>query len=110
MTWTRTAALLLLAATAAGCDRAPKADERDQAAGRILPASVSDAMLETDRSQVEPPVAEPEFSDPAEGLSPGAPDRRGPARAAPEPAGEPGESAPPTPQPVPTPETTPAVP
>ena len=48
------AAVLLLSA----CGGA-KTDERDTAAGKILPGSISDAMLQTDRLQSEAPLAAP---------------------------------------------------
>lgn len=43
-----------------------KTDERDTAAGKILPGSVSDAMLQTDGLQAEAPLAAPVPED-AEG-------------------------------------------
>ena len=58
MTPIRIAASALLLA-AGGCNRGDAPDERDRAAGRILPASVSDAMLQTDQLQVEAPLVDP---------------------------------------------------
>jgi len=49
---------LLLSACGSG-----KTDERDTAAGKILPGSASDAMLQTDRLQSEAPLAAPKVAD-----------------------------------------------
>ncbi|HUQ14223.1 MAG TPA: hypothetical protein VM055_08115 [Novosphingobium sp.] len=96
----RIAILALTALALAGCDRASN-DERERAAGQILPGSASDAMLQTDRLQAEAPLAKPA----AKGVA-GADARPGasPAAAA--------SSAPETPAPAaepaaPTPEATP---
>ena len=48
------AVTLLLGACGGG-----KTDERDTAAGQILPGSISDAMLQTDRLQSEAPLVAP---------------------------------------------------
>lgn len=52
------APILALAACGGG-----KSDERDTAAGKILPGSISDAMLQTDRLQSEAPLAAPKPVD-----------------------------------------------
>lgn len=59
----RCAAAVLLVAALAACDRGAKSEPRDQAPVEVLPASVSDAMLQTDRLQAEAPIAEPVPTD-----------------------------------------------
>ena len=54
--------ILVLATFLAGCGGG-KTDERDTAAGKILPGSASDAMLQTDRLQSEAPLAAPKVAD-----------------------------------------------
>ena len=91
-------AILALAFTAlAGCDGA-KDDERERAAGQILPGTTSDAMLQTDRLQVEAPAADPTAAAKASEAKAPAGGRRAPAVAP--------SDAPPSPAPteVPTPE------
>ena len=64
------AVLGILALTA--CDRGAN-DERDRAAGQILPGSASDAMLQTDRLQAEAPLAKPAAGEKGDGAGkPGA--------------------------------------
>ena len=53
--------ILLVALGLAGCGGA-QTDERDTAAGKILPGSASDAMLQTDRLQSEAPLAAPKLA------------------------------------------------
>ncbi len=55
----RSGVIALAAFALAACGRGQN-DERDQAAGQILPGSASDAMLQTDRLQSEAPLAKPE--------------------------------------------------
>ena len=55
-------AMLALALVLGGCGSG-KTDERDTAAGKILPGSASDAMLQTDRLQSEAPLAAPKAAD-----------------------------------------------
>ena len=55
--------IVVLALVLGGCGSGGKTDERDAAAGRILPGSASDAMLQTDRLQSEAPLAAPKVAD-----------------------------------------------
>ena len=55
--------IVALALVLGGCGSGGKTDERDAAAGKILPGSASDAMLQTDRLQSEAPLAAPKVSD-----------------------------------------------
>ncbi len=55
--------LLLLPALLLSACGSGKTDERDTAAGKILPGSASDAMLQTDRLQSEAPLAAPKVAD-----------------------------------------------
>lgn len=45
---------LLAVALLAGCE---KPDERKQAAGEILPGTITDAMIATDQTKADPPLA-----------------------------------------------------
>jgi len=54
--------IAVLALVLGGCGSGGKTDERDAAAGKILPGSASDAMLQTDRLQSEAPLAAPKVS------------------------------------------------
>jgi hypothetical protein len=56
-------AMLLLPALLLSACGGGKTDERDTAAGKILPGSASDAMLQTDRLQSEAPLAAPKVTD-----------------------------------------------
>lgn len=55
--------IVVLALVVGGCGSGGKTDERDAAAGKILPGSASDAMLQTDRLQSEAPLAAPKVAD-----------------------------------------------
>ena len=55
--------IVALALVLGGCGSGGKTDERDAAAGKILPGSASDAMLQTDRLQSEAPLAAPKVAD-----------------------------------------------
>lgn len=54
--------IVVLALVLGGCGSGGKTDERDAAAGKILPGSASDAMLQTDRLQSEAPLAAPKVA------------------------------------------------
>ncbi len=56
-------AILLLPALLLSACGGGKTDERDTAAGEILPGSASDAMLQTDRLQSEAPLVAPKVAD-----------------------------------------------
>lgn len=58
--------IVVLALVLGGCGSGGKTDERDAAAGKILPGSASDAMLQTDRLQSEAPLAAPKVSEEGE--------------------------------------------
>ena len=58
----RRIAMLAVVLALAACGDA-KTDERDPAAGKILPGSISDAMLQTDRLQSEAPLVAPKIAD-----------------------------------------------
>jgi len=105
--------IVALALVLGGCGSGGKTDERDAAAGKILPGSASDAMLQTDRLQSEAPLAAPTVADgdedeagdrpgtkgPAAAKTPKTPDTPEKAEAAVPPAAAPAPAAPPTPAP-----------
>lgn len=47
--------VLAIALLAGGCDKQP--EERAQAAGEILPGTITDAMIATDQTRAQPPLA-----------------------------------------------------
>lgn len=93
----RIAIFALTAFALAGCDKATT-DERERAAGQILPGSASDAMLQTDRLRTEAPAADPTAAAKAS-------EAKGPSGLRPAPAAAAGETdASPAPADVATPE------
>ena len=106
----RRIAMLAVVLALVACGDA-KTDERDTAAGKILPGSISDAMLQTDRLQSEAPLVAPKIADGAEkagapGVKPAAAAdeadaSEGPVAEAAAPAAAPAPVAAPTPQPAP---------
>ena len=58
----RRIAMLAVVLALVACGDA-KTEERDTAAGKILPGSISDAMLQTDRLQSEAPLVAPKIAD-----------------------------------------------
>jgi len=109
----RLAPIALSALALAACNRDGN-DERDRAAGQILPGSASDAMLQTDRLQSEAALARPTLKGEDAGENAGRGAGSGPAAdgaspSAPEAPAEPAETGERPPLPAPTASSGPAI-